>query len=137
MEHMARVGLGPIDRIVMVLAWLVSCAAVYGLGFYTGSHTQEHLRGDEERVVRLPVTDEPPSAGQRSRAGDDLTFWTALEPGGQRAKPGESIPVARPPAGALAAPAAKPEGPTTKPKPTARTATGTGITAPPRRKASA
>jgi hypothetical protein len=122
MEHTARAGLGAIDRIVMVLAWLVSCAAVYALGFYTGSHTQDHVRGDEERVVRLPVVDAPPPSGQRSKAADDLTFWTALEPGGQRAKPGEGIPAARASAAAPAPPVAKPEPPPSKPKPAARAA---------------
>jgi hypothetical protein len=106
MEHTARVGLGPIDRIALVGAWLVSCAVVYGLGFYTGSHTQERLRGDEERIVRLPVAGQPPPPGQRERAADDLTFWGALEPGGQRAKPGEGIPSGRPPATGSATPAA-------------------------------
>jgi hypothetical protein len=120
MEHTARVGLGPIDRIAIVLAWLVSCAAVYGLGFYTGSHTHEPLRGDEERIVRLPVADEPPPVGQRSKTADDLTFWTALEPGGQRAKPGEGIPAARLPVAAPAASGTKPEVAPAKPRPAAR-----------------
>ena len=69
-------GTGLVDRLLLIGAWPMSCAAVYGLGFYTGSHTQERVRGDEERIVRLPVTAEPPPAGQRAKAGDDLTFWT-------------------------------------------------------------
>ena len=78
MEQGTRVGLGPIDRLVLLAAWLVSCAAVYGLGFYTGNHTQDRLAGEEERVVRLPVTMAPPPVGQRSRSSDDLSFWNAL-----------------------------------------------------------
>jgi hypothetical protein len=125
MEHTARAGLGVIDRIVMVLAWAVSCGVVYGLGFYTGSHTQDHVRGDEERIVRLPVVDAPPPAGQKAKAGDDLTFWTALEPGGQRAKPGEGIPAAHATAAAPVPAVAKPEAPASKRKAVARPA-GTG-----------
>jgi len=122
MEHTARAGLGVIDRIVMVLAWLVSCGVVYGLGFYTGSHTQDHVRGDEERIVRLPVVDAPPAAGQKAKSGDDLSFWTALEPGGQRAKPGEGIPAAHATAAASAPAAEKPEAPASKGKAAARPA---------------
>src|SRR5215470_7985648 len=107
MEQTARVGLGMIDRLVIVGVWLVSCAAVYGLGFYTGSHTQDRLRSDEDRIVRLPVTTEPPPVGERAKAADDLTFWTMLD-GGRRSKPGDGIPTGHAPAGGPAAAAALP-----------------------------
>src|SRR5262245_6269313 len=107
MEQTAKIGLGMIDRLVIVGAWLVSCAAVYGLGFYTGSHTQDRLRSDEDRIVRLPVTTEPPAVGERAKAADDLTFWTMLD-GGRRSKPGDGIPAAHAPAAVAALPPESP-----------------------------
>jgi hypothetical protein len=109
MKQTVRPGLGPIDRIVLVGIWVASCGLVYGLGFYTGSHTLDRMPSDEERIVRLPVAASPPPAGQRAKGSDDLTFWTALESGGQRSKPGDEIPDSRTTAPAAAAPAAKPE----------------------------
>src|SRR5262245_23032174 len=114
MEQTAKVGLGMIDRLVIVGVWLVSCAVVYGLGFYTGSHTQDRLRSDEDRIVRLPVTAEPPAVGERAKAADDLTFWTMLD-GGRRSKPGDGIPAARAAAGGPAPVAASP--PDSPPRP--------------------
>src|SRR5262245_24291027 len=110
MEQTAKIGLGMIDRLVIIGAWLVSCAAVYGLGFYTGSHTQDRLRSDEDRIVRLPVTTEPPPVGERAKAPDDLTFWTMLD-GGRRSKPGDGIPAAHAAAGPAAVAALPPESP--------------------------
>lgn len=64
-----RPGLRLVDRLLLIGAWAISCSAVYGLGFYTGSQIQERVPDDEERIVRLPVTAEPPAAGQRAKGG--------------------------------------------------------------------
>ena len=75
MGKQGRVGLGLWDRLVLLVAWLVTCGLVYVLGFYLGKGTQEHRLGLEERVVRLPVTSRPPPEGQRPPAESDLTFY--------------------------------------------------------------
>jgi hypothetical protein len=132
MEQGTRVGLGPIDRLVLLAAWLVSCAAVYGLGFYTGSYTQDRLAGEEDRVVRLP---DPPPVGQRPKSGDDLSFLGQLESSGPRSKPGEDIPARPAPAPGLAAVPAPPSRAKTAAadragRPTPKTTTKPGTAAP-------
>ena len=87
MENSVKPGLRLVDRLLLVLAWLISCSAVYALGFYTGSQLQERVSDDEERIVRLPVTADPPNAGQHAKAGDDFTFYDTLVPGSSRARP--------------------------------------------------
>ena len=67
----------------------MSCAAVYGLGFYTGSHTQERA-GGRRGADRPPARDHaPPPAGQRAKAG---TISPSGHAGasGPRIKPGEN-----------------------------------------------
>src|SRR5262249_60914994 len=98
MEKSVKPGLRLIDRLLLVGAWLLSCSAVYGLGFYTGSQIQERAPDDEERIVRLPVTADPPEAGQHAKAGDDFTFYDALVPGSSRPRPGDAVTVERSPA---------------------------------------
>jgi len=90
METSGRPGLRFVDRLLLVGAWALSCSAVYGLGFYTGSQIQERMPDDEERVVRLPVTTQPPEAGQRAKAGDDFTFYDTLVPGAAPLRPRDS-----------------------------------------------
>lgn len=96
MENSVKPGLRLIDRLLLVLAWLISCSAVYGLGFYTGSQLQERVSDDEERIVRLPVTADPPNAGQHAKAGDDFTFYDTLVPGSSRPRPGDAVTAERP-----------------------------------------
>ena len=109
MENSVKPGLRLVDRLLLVLAWLISCSAVYGLGFYTGSQLQERVSDDEERIVRLPVTADPPNAGQHAKAGDDFTFYDTLVPGSSRARPGDAVtaerPGAEPPAAGKSEPA--------------------------------
>jgi hypothetical protein len=95
MEHSVRPGLRFIDRLLLVSAWALSCGAVYGLGFYTGSQIQERMPDDEERVVRLPVTAQPPEAGQHAKAGDDFTFYDTLVPGAAQPRPHDSVTAER------------------------------------------
>jgi cell division protein FtsN len=76
-----RPGLRLVERLILVGVWLTSCAVVYGIGFYTGSRIQERVPASEDRVVRLPVTEQPPPEGQRARAGDEFTFYESLVPG--------------------------------------------------------
>jgi cell division protein FtsN len=76
-----RPGLRLVERLILVGVWLVSCAVVYGIGFYTGNRIQERVPASEDRVVRLPVTAQPPPEGQRAKTGDEFTFYDSLVPG--------------------------------------------------------
>ena len=78
MAKEGRVGLGIWDRLVLFVAWVVTCGLVYGLGFYVGKGTQERRLGLEERIVRLPVTSKPPAEGQRPKSDSELTFYETL-----------------------------------------------------------
>jgi hypothetical protein len=98
MENSVKPGLRLIDRLLLVGAWVLSCSAVYGLGFYTGSQIQERVPEAEERIVRLPVTADPPEAGQHAKGGDDFTFYDTLVPGSSRPRPGDAVTAERSPA---------------------------------------
>ena len=91
MESSMRPGLRLVDRLLLIGAWAISCSAVYGLGFYTGSQIQERVPDDEERIVRLPVTAEPPAAGQRAKAGEDFTFYDTLVQGPPRTRQSDAV----------------------------------------------
>src|SRR5262249_18824577 len=78
MAKAGRAGLGLWDRVVLLLAWGVTCGLVYLLGFYVGKGMQERPLGPEDRLVRLPVVSTPPPAGQRPKAESDLTFYDTL-----------------------------------------------------------
>ncbi|MGH7895354.1 MAG: SPOR domain-containing protein [Candidatus Binatia bacterium] len=84
MAKAPRPALRLVDRLVLLVAWLVTCGLVYVLGFYVGNRTQEHRAGLEEREVRLPVTSTPPPEGQRPKEAREFpSFYQAL-PGGER-----------------------------------------------------
>ena len=76
-----RPGLRLVERLILAGVWLMSCAVVYGIGFYTGNRIQERVPASEDRVVRLPVTAQPPPEGQRAKQGDEFTFYDSLVPG--------------------------------------------------------
>jgi hypothetical protein len=88
MANDRRVGLRIWDRLVLLVAWLVTCGLVYLLGFYVGRGTQEHRLGLEDRVVRLPLTSAPPPEGQRPKSESELTFYDTLV-AGQPSRPGD------------------------------------------------
>jgi hypothetical protein len=121
MESSVRPGLRLVDRLLLIGAWAISCSAVYGLGFYTGSQIQERVPDDEERIVRLPVTAEPPAAGQRTKAGEDFTFYDTLVQGPPRARQSDAVTADR---SAEPAGPAKPE--TGKTHSASRDSTATG-----------
>ncbi len=132
-----RAGMGFWDRLVLLVAWMVTCGLVYLLGLYVGKGTQEQRLGLEERIVRLPVISQPPPEGQRPKTESDLTFYETLAAGEHRepyttreapptvAAPsaGEKPPVAPVPAATPAAhpppatPAAQPHAATPAPVP--------------------
>jgi cell division protein FtsN len=89
MGNAPRSGLGFGDRVVLFVAWIVTCGVVYVFGFYVGKGSLGRRDGIEERVVRLPVTAAPPPAGQRPQASDDLTFYETLVSGNRA---GEAVP---------------------------------------------
>jgi len=113
------------DRLVLFVAWTVTCGLVYLLGFYVGKGVGEQRLGTEERVVRLPVAAGPPAAGQRPKS--DLTFYDTLAKSADRpASPTpEPQPAPKAPTGTLppraAAPTTLPPAPVTStlpPRPT-------------------
>lgn len=91
MAKQGRSGLSLGDRLVLLVAWVVTCGLVYVLGFYVGQATRPPGPRPEERVVRLPVTTPPPPAGQRPPERSDLTFYDALT-GGARPEPPAAPP---------------------------------------------
>ena len=88
MAKPGRVGLGLWDRLVLLLAWGVTCGLVYLLGFYVGKGMQERPLGPEDRLVRLPVTSTPPPEGQRPKADSELTFYDTLTASERHRPPG-------------------------------------------------
>jgi DedD protein len=105
-----RPGLRLVERAILVGVWMVSCAVVYGIGFYTGNRIQERVPAGEDRGIRLPVTTQPPPEGQRPKIGDEFTFYDTLVPTGRA----DAIPM-RPKAGPLRPGEQKPP-PATSPK---------------------
>ena len=87
MAKPGRVGLGLWDRLVLLLAWGVTCGLVYLLGFYVGKGTQARSLRVEQQVVRLPVTSAPPPEGQRPKTEPEFGFYDKLmgEQGAERA----------------------------------------------------
>lgn len=73
-----------IDRVVRLVAWLVTCAFVYVCGYYVGKNSLDHRAPQEERSVRLPVSSQPPPEGQHPKEAREYpTFYQAL-PAGER-----------------------------------------------------
>lgn len=106
-----RPGLRFLDRLILFVAWIVTCGLVYGLGFYTGKGTQERRLGMEERVVRLPVTAAVPPEGQRPKASNEFSFYETLAT--QRAADGgrpRDVPQEEPALPAVPPPATAPAG---------------------------
>jgi len=100
MAKAVRVGLGFWDRVVLLVAWVVTCGLVYLLGVYVGRGTGPRSAGLEDAVVRLPVTSKPPPAGERPKAESELTFYETLgagEHGGARDVPAAAEPRPTPP----------------------------------------
>src|SRR5262245_66081294 len=73
-----------VDRLVLLVAWLVTCGLVYLLGFYVGRGAEEHHPGTAERMVRLPVTSLPPPEGQKPREAKDFPSFYQTLPGVER-----------------------------------------------------
>jgi len=82
------------DRLILFLAWTVTCGLVYLLGFYVGKGVQAQRVDTEERIVKLPISNPPPPpAGQRPKS--DLTFYDTLAKSGDR--PAQPTPEPAPP----------------------------------------
>ncbi len=108
-----RAGLRFWDRLVLLAAWVVTCGFVYLLGFYVGKGMQERRLGEEERVVRLPVTSVPPPQGQHPKEPTQPSFYDELL-GARPPEPAAPAPTAEsanPPAPAAAPPPAVPAAP--------------------------
>ena len=103
MAKQGRVGMSLWDRLVLLIAWVLTCGLVYVLGIYVGKGTHEGRLGIDERVVRLPVASTPPPEGQRPKGESELRFYETLmsdkEPDARaeaKATPPTPAPAARP-----------------------------------------
>jgi cell division protein FtsN len=113
-----------IDRLVLLVAWMVTSGIVYVLGYYVGKGSPGRQAAVEERSVRLPVASVPPAEGQRPKEAKEFpSFYQALPAGERPIDVARGTPVTAPPPGT--APAAAP---TT----IVRTTTLPAATAPPR-----
>jgi hypothetical protein len=93
-----RAGLGLWDRLVLLVAWAVTCGLVYLLGIYVGKGMQERLLGHEERVVRLPVTTAPPPEVEPRKEEKELTFYDTLVRDAETERPRRAAePAPKPP----------------------------------------
>ena len=113
-----------LDRLVLLVAWMVTSGIVYVLGYYVGKGSPGRQTAVEERSVRLPVTSAPPAEGQRPKEAKEFpSFYQSLPAGERPIDVARGTPVTAPPPGT--APAAAP---TT----IVRTTTLPATTAPPR-----
>jgi len=88
-----------LDRLVLLVAWLVTSAVVYVLGYYVGKGTPARHAAIEERAVRLPVTSTPPPEGQRPKEAKEFpSFYQALPAGERPVDVARGTPVTAPPA---------------------------------------
>jgi cell division protein FtsN len=109
-----------IDRLVLLVAWMVTSGIVYVLGYYVGKGSPGRQTAVEERSVRLPVTSAPPAEGQRPKEAKEFpSFYQSLPAGERPIDIARGTPVTAPPPGAA---------PTT----IVRTTTLPATTAPPR-----
>jgi cell division protein FtsN len=96
-----------IDRLVLLVAWMVTSGIVYVLGYYVGKGSPGRQTAAEERSVRLPVTSAPPAEGQRPKEAKEFpSFYQALPAGERPIDVARGTPVTAPPPGT--APAAAP-----------------------------
>src|SRR5262245_14439961 len=109
-----RVGLSIFDRGVLLVAWSITSALVYLLGFYVGKGTQEGPVGTDQRLISMAVTSKPPPEGQQPKTNSPFDFYGHLgEPGrtGEAAAPMARLPETTPPTAptlTVPAPTAKP-----------------------------
>jgi cell division protein FtsN len=135
MARQVRVGMSLWDRLVLLVAWVLTCGLVYVLGIYVGKGTHERRLGIADRVVRLPVASTPPAEGQRPKGESELRFYDTLmsgaEPEGRAdAKAGKAPPPGAKPAAASPPAVAKPA--PAPPAPPARTVSRPPADTPPR-----
>jgi cell division protein FtsN len=137
MAKQGRVGMSLWDRLVLLVAWILTCGLVYVLGIYVGKGTHERRFGINERVVRLPVASTPPAEGQRPKGESELRFYETLmsdkEPDSRAEAKGTTAPTppARKPVASATATAAKPT-PVAAPAAAARPVGAPSVDAPPR-----
>ena len=96
-----------IDRLVLLVAWMVTSGIVYVLGYYVGKGSPGRQTAVEERSVRLPVTSAAPAEGQRPKEAKEFpSFYQALPAGERPIDVARGTPVTAPPPGTT--PAAAP-----------------------------
>lgn len=123
MAKAQRVGLSLFDRGVLLVAWSITSALVYLLGFYVGKGTQEGPIGGEQRVVGLPVTSKPPPEGQQPKTASPFDFYGHLGDSGRGTESGPVVaklpepPPAAPPTMTIPAPPLAKTAPTPPPAP--------------------
>jgi DedD protein len=100
-----------IDRLVLLVAWLVTSGIVYVLGYYVGKGSPGRQTVADVRSVRLPVASTPPPEGQRPKDAREFpSFYQTLPAGERPIDVARGTPVTAPPPGnaPTAAPAAAP-----------------------------
>src|SRR5687767_2579591 len=91
------------DKLLLLVAWLVTSGVVYVLGYYVGKGTPTRHAAVEERTVRLPVTSTPPVEGSRPKENKEFpSFYQALPAGERPIDVARGTPVTAPPAAATA-----------------------------------
>jgi len=131
-----------IDRLVLLVAWMVTSGIVYVLGYYVGKGSPGRQTAVEERAVRLPVTSAPPAEGQRPKEAKEFpSFYQSLPAGERPIDVARGTPVTAPPPGTapttivrtttLPSTTAAPRTPTTTPPAPVPTTLARGSVAPP------
>lgn len=101
MAKAPRPALRLVDRLVLLVAWLVTCGLVFVLGYYLGKGSPDVHAQLEERAVRLPVTGQPPPEGSRPKEAREFpSFYEALPAGERPVDVARGTPVTAPGAGA-------------------------------------
>lgn len=85
-------GLGFLDRLVILVAWLASCGVVFVIGYYVGKDAVPASAGIQPGVIQVPVAGVP-AAPEEPRDGDGGTFYESL---GRQTGTTPSAPAPRP-----------------------------------------
>lgn len=83
-------GLGFLDRLVILVAWLASCGVVFVIGYYVGKDAVPPSAGITPGVIQVPVAGVPVPPDEPGAGG---TFYESL--GRQTGSPGTAPPAPR------------------------------------------
>jgi cell division septation protein DedD len=88
-------GLGFLDRLVILVAWLASCGVVFVIGYYVGKDAVPPSAALAPTGIQVPVAGVPPPTDERGEAG---TFYESLgrQTGERSALGGMGVPTTAP-----------------------------------------